>query len=190
MVFAEDGPAAATIVDIARRAGMTAAAVYYHFPSRADLLHEVVRDVGVSLLDVTVLPGDGDAEAQLSGVLASFARWAEEHAAEARLYFVATAGAGLRVQALRRDQLGVIVRRTAEALLGARPSLTQTEAYIAAIGLVTLFIETVTAWLDHPDTERAELWAAADQVGQRILRAARTDREPRDEPGRSRRRLD
>src|SRR5262245_21880075 len=50
-LFAERGFEAATMQDIAARVGITAPGLYYYFPSKQVLLHEVLKSALVRLLD-------------------------------------------------------------------------------------------------------------------------------------------
>ncbi len=51
-LFAEQGYAATGIRDIARRSGMSSAAMYHYFGSKQDLLFELMHGIMVRLLDV------------------------------------------------------------------------------------------------------------------------------------------
>ena len=63
-LFAEKGYAAATNAEIARAAGVTAAALYYYFPSKEELFRAAVREhIGRFVPTLAALTGNGDAAA-------------------------------------------------------------------------------------------------------------------------------
>lgn len=59
-LFSERGFARTTVRDIARQAGITDAAIYYHFQSKRELLEALVEERGFihSLLDLEQVPAD------------------------------------------------------------------------------------------------------------------------------------
>jgi len=77
----DGGHAAASVAAVTHRAGITPAALYRHFPTKADLIVEVLRDVGARELDAMrdAAAGAGDAAAQLDAVVATYARGALAH---------------------------------------------------------------------------------------------------------------
>ena len=82
MVATEDvlrryGPAKATVVDVARSLGVSHAAVYRHFPSKADLFAEVFRRASQREVDATreaAAAAGGPASRRLAAAVETFAR--------------------------------------------------------------------------------------------------------------------
>lgn len=81
--FSENGYAATTTRDIARRVGMSPAAVYVHYRSKTDLLYEISRrghaDVLAKLEEATAA-AKPEPKARLSAMVEAFTEWhAENH---------------------------------------------------------------------------------------------------------------
>lgn len=73
-VMGEDGYEGASIRDMAARAGVSVAALYYHFPSKLDLLREFLDeayDVILARLDRRLLASDPTAPARLDEIVAT-----------------------------------------------------------------------------------------------------------------------
>jgi AcrR family transcriptional regulator len=73
-VMGEDGYEGASIRDMAARAGVSVAALYYHFPSKLDLLREFLDeayDLVLSRLDRRLAAADPAPPAQLDEVVAT-----------------------------------------------------------------------------------------------------------------------
>jgi AcrR family transcriptional regulator len=87
--FAERGYHATTTRDIAARAGLSPAAIYVHFPSKAALLARISLTGHEAALDlVRRASADGPAEgaaARLHRVVRAFAAWHAEHHRVARV---------------------------------------------------------------------------------------------------------
>src|SRR6187399_2344891 len=85
--FAEDGYGATSTRDIAKRLGLSAAAMYPHYPSKESLLYEISLEghqaafTALSEADDTARP---PAE-RLTAVVTAFARWQAEHSSLARV---------------------------------------------------------------------------------------------------------
>jgi AcrR family transcriptional regulator len=73
-VMGEDGYEGASIRDMASRAGVSVAALYYHFPSKLDLLREFLdeaHEVTLARLDRRLAAADPSPPAQLDEVVAT-----------------------------------------------------------------------------------------------------------------------
>src|SRR3954468_1135556 len=80
-VMGEDGYEGASIRDMASRAGVSVAALYYHFPSKLDLLREFLDeayDVTLSRLDRRMAAVGGDPAAQLDEIVSTLI-WSHLH---------------------------------------------------------------------------------------------------------------
>ena len=172
--FVERGFASVSVTDIATRAGMTPAAVYYHFPTKEDVLLALVGRTGDA---ITGLCGEAveaaAGEDAVTALIDRFLAWLEAHPADARLYYQSSQGATADVEALRREQR----RHQVAAMLNgplkpARGSMSGTELRVVAIALLVLFGE-VTRLLSeghptrrHRDAVRAE----AVDLGLRLVK--------------------
>ncbi|MET0909731.1 MAG: TetR family transcriptional regulator [Ilumatobacteraceae bacterium] len=107
-VFASTGYNDATVADIAREAGVSPRAVYYHFATKESLLVEAtqpVADVLVAIVRRTMTAyHPRDWRLATATMLAEIFAWADEHADEATLYYV-WSRLGLPAVAAIRDQV-------------------------------------------------------------------------------------
>jgi AcrR family transcriptional regulator len=148
-LFALHHPEEVTVADIAAAADMTAAAVYYHFPSKEHVLLEglqgfveryvaTVRELARRSTD----PGWGER------LVTDLLEWLERDRTAAMVYFVHSAGVDAAIEALRReariDQI-VLLSRAIRAHTAASRSSVDPE--VAAIGLVSLIEGAAASWL-------------------------------------------
>jgi AcrR family transcriptional regulator len=86
--FAQRGFHATTTRDIAARAGLSPAALYVHYPSKAALLAQISlrgHQLAVELVTAAAGRPDTDAVGRLRGLVADFVRWHAEHHRQARV---------------------------------------------------------------------------------------------------------
>lgn len=153
-LFARPGGDAVTVAEIAEAAGMTSAAVYYHFASKDDILLEGLRTVGEDLVscarrlaEQVGAPGPG-----IGAVPVGVLLWCEERRADATVWFVATPGVSLSVEQLRRELHGELIAVLARASRAARPGLGAAEAAVVATGLLSLVETAAPSWLAEDET--------------------------------------
>lgn len=149
-LFALHPPDRVTVADIAAAADMTAAAVYYHFPSKEHVLLEGLQVFTRSYL-ATVRElaragedSDGWAGRWVAGVL----DWLEASRTPATVYFVHSAGIDAAIEALRREtriEQVVVLARAVRVHTGVGKSSVEPE--VAAIALVALIENAATSWL-------------------------------------------
>jgi AcrR family transcriptional regulator len=72
--LAEGGYASASVVAVARRAGVATGSVYRHFPSKADLFAEVFRRASQREVDVLRAMADGPVAERLAAWVEAFVR--------------------------------------------------------------------------------------------------------------------
>ncbi|WP_322754711.1 MULTISPECIES: helix-turn-helix domain-containing protein [unclassified Frankia] len=156
-LFAMRGLETVTVADIADEAGMTSAAVYYHFPSKIDILLEAMRTFSRALvteLDDRVTArsaengtiGNGAIGDLLTGLLG----WLEEHRPAATVYFVTSSGANLAAEALRREtrvELMELFTRAVDARKSPERRIRPAEAGVMATGLLSLVETAAASWL-------------------------------------------
>jgi AcrR family transcriptional regulator len=172
--FVERGFASVSVTDIAKRAGMTPAAVYYHFATKEDVLLALVGRTGDAITELCADDVEAAAvEDAVTGLVDRFLTWLEAHPADARLYYQSSQGATADVEVLRREQRGHQVTAMLNGpLKPAQGSMSGTELRVVAIALLVLFGE-VTRLLPegrptkrHRDAVRAE----AVDLGLRLVK--------------------
>jgi AcrR family transcriptional regulator len=148
-LFALHSPEQVTVADIAAAADMTAAAVYYHFPSKEHVLLEgleIFTHQYVAVLRELTRSGDDGAWAHQ--LVAGLLEWFELHRTPATVYFAHSAGIDAAIEALRRetriDQVTILARAVRAHAAGSRSSV---RPEVAAIGLVSLIENAASSWL-------------------------------------------
>lgn len=172
--FVERGFASVSVTDIAKRAGMTPAAVYYHFPTKEDVLLALVGRTGDAITALCAESIEAAAvEDAVTALIDRFLAWMETHPADARLYSQSSQGATADVEALRRDQRSHQVTALLNGpLKAARGLMSATELRVVAIALLVLFGETTRLLSEgrpskrHKDAVRAE----AVDLGLRLVK--------------------
>lgn len=172
--FVERGFASVSVTDIARRAGVTPAAVYYHFPTKEDVLLALVRRTGDA---ITGLCSDKveavEPDRAVTALIDRFLAWLEAHPADARLYYQSSQGATPDVEALRRIQRAdQVAAMLAGPLAPARDSMTATEARVVAIAVLVLFGEITRLLSGGRPTRRQRevVRAEAADLGRRLVK--------------------
>jgi AcrR family transcriptional regulator len=183
--FVERGFAPVSVTDIAKRAGMTPAAVYYHFPTKEDLLLALVGRTGDAISDLCVAGEAGEAPECSNGVEAAgadgamtalvdrFLAWLEAHPADARLYYQSSQGATADVEALRREQRHYQVTAMLNGpLKPAQASMSTTELRVVAIAVLVLFGEVTRLLSEGRPTKRHReaVRAEAVDLGLRLVK--------------------
>jgi AcrR family transcriptional regulator len=150
-LFALHTPEHVTVGDIAAAADMTAAAVYYHFPSKEHVLLEGLRAFTDRYLSaVRELSGfDGD-RAWPSRFTTDLLEWLAADRTAATVYFSQSSGVDAAIEALRREvrieQVHMLARAIRQQTGMTRSNV---EAEVAAIGLVSLVETGAKSWLTH-----------------------------------------
>jgi AcrR family transcriptional regulator len=136
-VICDVGLKQARMEDIASRAGVSRAAVYYHFNTKADLVAAIVDDVCLRLTDIVRA---SLADGPLDGVIAATVRFFADHVAVARLLIteMTLPADPLRLVTRHRDALLAILRRrvTADVAAGRMRQMDPDVAAQAIVGLI------------------------------------------------------
>ena len=172
--FVERGFASVSVTDIAKRAGMTPAAVYYHFPTKEDVLLALVGRTGDAITELCspVVEAAGAAEA-VTALIDRFLAWLEAHPADARLYYQSSQGATADVEALRREQRRHQVTAMLKGpLKPARAAMSATELRVVAIAVLVLFGEVTRLLSEGRPTKRHReaVRAEAVDLGLRLVK--------------------
>jgi len=173
--FVERGFASVSVTDIARRAGMTPAAVYYHFATKEDVLLALVGRTGdaISRLCREMAEPGASVEDAVTGLIDGFLGWLAAHPADARLYYQSSQGATADVESLRREQRAQQVAAMLGGPLKAAPrSMTRTELRVVAIAVLVLFGEVTRLLGEGRPTKhrRDAVRAEAVDLGLRLVK--------------------
>lgn len=153
-LFAEPGSDTVTVAEIAKAAGMTSAAVYYHFASKDDILLEGLRTVGEQLVSETrrLTAEVTDAGHSIGRLPVELLHWIDGRRADATVWFVSSAGVSLAVEQLRREQRGQLMQVLSRAVRHARPGLPAPETAVVATALLSLLEVSASSWLSEDET--------------------------------------
>ena len=164
--FVERGFASVSVTDIAKRAGMTPAAVYYHFPTKEDVLLALVGRTGDAITELCGQALEAAAvEDAVTALVDHFLAWLEAHGPDARLYYQSSQGATADVETLRREQRRHQVTAMLKGpLKAARGSMSATELRVVAIALLVLFGEVTRLLSDGRPTQRRRHAVRAEAV--------------------------
>lgn len=145
-----------TVIDIAGSAGMTAAAVYYHFASKEQILLEGIQRFSAELLEEvrTHLPERGQ-EDGLTQLITHLLGWARRNRSYASVYFVSSVGLNLHVEGLRRDTRIELIELLQQAVRSVHPKRKKAEAAVMAVGLVSLLETAAVSNLSQDQIYRA-----------------------------------
>ncbi len=148
-----------TVIDIAGSAGMTAAAVYYHFASKEQILLEGLQRFTGQLLDEVRanLPERGQ-EDGLTELITHVLGWSRRNRSYASVYFVSSVGLNLLVEGLRRETRIELIGLFEQAVRTVRPKAKKAkkaEAAVAAVGLVSLLETAAVSNLSQDQIYRA-----------------------------------
>ena len=156
-LFASPRSDAVTVAEIADAAGMTSAAVYYHFASKDDILLEGLRLVGDEMVaEARKAQQDIAARhASIGQLPVRLLEWMDERRAAATVWYVKSAGVSLAVEQLRREQRGELISVLTRAAKAARPKISAAEAAVVATALLSLIETAATSWLTEDESVTA-----------------------------------
>src|SRR3954451_11821573 len=153
-LFASQRSDAITVAEIADAAGMTSAAVYYHFASKDDILLEGLRALGEAMVtEARRIQVDLAARADSIGELpVRLLEWMDGRRAEATVWFVKSSGVSLAVEQLRRELRGDLIAVFSRAARAARQKISAAEAAVVATALLSLLETSATSWLTDDES--------------------------------------
>ncbi len=165
-IFRSDGFASSKIDDIARKVGVSRGTFYFHFPTKEDVLLELLREAEANVARaVEALPPSAPVKKALEAMCVEFARqWEPE-----RDLFPEVGSVALRRAAatLRADTVSPVHRALAAALRSAidRRELTRHFApdVLADMYLVNVFAATL-AWCARPSLPLVRALGAATEL--------------------------
>ncbi|MFE7839708.1 TetR/AcrR family transcriptional regulator [Streptomyces sp. NPDC057474] len=155
-LFATQPPDEVTVADIAARAEMTSAAVYYHFSSKDQVLSEAMRAFATALREemraITEAQEPGsDIEAAVTTLLA----WMGEYRSAATVYFVSSAGMSQEAEALRQESRTELLEELVRLIRKARTSVSDAEAAVIGLGLLALLETAAISQVRGDDVYRS-----------------------------------
>lgn len=153
-LFAFQKSDAIRVAEIADAAGMTSAAVYYHFASKDDILLEGLRSIGEEMV-VEARRAQQDIaarQASIGELPVHLLEWMDERRAEATVWFVKSSGVSLAVEQLRRELRGELMTVLTRAAKAARPKISAAEAAVVATALLSQLEVAATSWLTEDES--------------------------------------
>ncbi len=148
-LFALHPPESVTVADIAAAADMTAAAVYYHFPSKEHVLLEGLQTFTAQYLSTIRELARASDVAWTRRLVSDLLEWLEQQRTPATVFFAHSAGVDAPIEALRRETRIEQVVILARAIRARSASRSVVEPEVAAIGLVSLLENAASSWLTH-----------------------------------------
>jgi len=175
-LFASFPAESITVADIAAAANMTAAAVYYHFPSKERILLEGLQAFSRGYVtEVRRLMRDDGAEHWPATLVAAILEWIDEREqqAPAAVFFAHSAGLDMTIEALRRETRIELVAVLSRAIRSTAPEpLASADVGVMAIALLCTIETAAASWLTQdaifrglgPRRFREETGALAERV--------------------------
>ena len=163
-VFAERGYAAASIDEIARRAGVSAPILYDHFASKLDLHGRLLERTRDELLAMwrQALTVEAPDEQRFPLAIDAWARYVEANPYAARMFFRETTGDPKAIA--RHESVLAESHASLGAILGGEqagePLALEMAAVVMRAGLTGLAVW----WLAHPEVTREQIVATSVNV--------------------------
>ncbi|MER6135536.1 helix-turn-helix domain-containing protein [Streptomyces sp. NPDC001815] len=141
-LFATQPPDEVTVADIAARAEMTSAAVYYHFSSKDQVLSEAMRAFAAALREqLQAITEAHEPGSDIGGAVTTLLSWLGEQRSAASVFFVSSAGMSQDAEALRQESRTELLEELVRLIRKARTSVSDAEAAVVGLGLLAL-VET------------------------------------------------
>jgi AcrR family transcriptional regulator len=132
-------PDAISVADIAAQAGMTPAAFYYHFPSKDDLVNEIVEGFATGWVAAFTEGLDGLHEPEDVPKLTTFmVDWLDDHERPATVYFVTSVAATEKAEEMRRQARNELYEAAIRAFRRIWPGRTAAENGVGGVALIIL----------------------------------------------------
>jgi AcrR family transcriptional regulator len=162
-----------TVADIAAEAGMTPAAVYYHYASKEDVLLDGLTAFGDAIRDQVarfLRRSDGRSPADLPVHLLD---WLDNDRASAAVWFAYSCGLSMAVEARRRETNELILTEIVKSVKAHNPECSLPHASVIAAALISTIEISARAWLIREDQlvdgQEDEFRFAVTNLGARIL---------------------
>lgn len=150
-LFASRPVDSVTVADIAAAAEMTSAAIYYHYPSREEILLEGLREFAAEYVGEierialeVVIPARN-----MGSLVEPLVAWLSDNRTSSTVYFVQSRGASQQVEAIRRSNALVLIPVLSAAAKKARGKLSAAEASVVAVAMVAQIEIFASAFLSE-----------------------------------------
>jgi AcrR family transcriptional regulator len=148
-------PDAISVADIATQAGMTPAAFYYHFPSKDDLLNEIVAGFAAEwVAEATTRLDKVHVAEDVPDLVSDMVSWLDDHERPATVFFVTSVAATEKAEESRRGARNELYVAAIDAVRRVWPSGTAAETGVAGVALVILMEVSSRSRLQLDDSYR------------------------------------
>ncbi|MCC9712182.1 TetR/AcrR family transcriptional regulator [Streptomyces sp. MNU76] len=155
-LFATQPPDEVTVADIAARAEMTSAAVYYHFSSKDQVLSEAMRGFASGLREqLEALTAAYEPGSDVGAAVTTLLAWLGEHRSAATVFFVSSAGMSQEAEALRQESRTELLNELVRLIRKARESVSDAEAAVIGLGLLALLETAAISQVRGDDVYRS-----------------------------------
>ncbi|MFE9442169.1 TetR/AcrR family transcriptional regulator [Streptomyces sp. NPDC006602] len=155
-LFATQPPDEVTVADIAARAEMTSAAVYYHFSSKDQVLVEGMRVFAAALREqLETLTEAHEPGADIGPAVTALVVWLGEHRSAATVFFVSSAGMSQEAEALRHEIRTQLLEELVRLIRKGREPVTDAEAAVIGLGVLALLEAAAVSQVRGDDVYRS-----------------------------------
>lgn len=149
-LYTDCEPASITVADIAAEAQMTAAAVYYHYATKEDILLDGLSAFADALSGyvTSLLADEAASPADLPVRLLD---WLGQRRHAATVWFTYNGNLGMAVEARRRITNEFLVAEILRSVRTHRPDYSLPHASVVAVGLHSAVEISASAWLVPDD---------------------------------------
>ncbi|MFI7504917.1 TetR/AcrR family transcriptional regulator [Streptomyces sp. NPDC049687] len=155
-LFATQPPDEVTVADIAARAEMTSAAVYYHFSSKDQVLVAGMRVFAAALREqLETLTQAHEPGSDISPAVTALVVWLGEHRSAATVFFVSSAGMSQEAEALRHEIRTQLLDELVRLVRKGRAPVTDAEAAVTGLGMLALVETAAISQLRGDDVYRS-----------------------------------
>jgi AcrR family transcriptional regulator len=155
-LFATQSPDEVTVADIAARAEMTSAAVYYHFSSKDQVLAAAMRAFAAALREqLQAITQAHEPGADIGASVTTLLAWMGEYRSAATVFFVSSAGMSQDAEALRQESRTELLEELVRLIRKARTSVTDAEAAVIGLGLLALLETAAISQVRGDDVYRS-----------------------------------
>jgi AcrR family transcriptional regulator len=155
-LFATQPPDEVTVADIAARAEMTSAAVYYHFSSKDQVLAETMRAFAAALREqLQAITDAHEPGSDIGTSVTTLLAWMGEQRSAATVFFVSSAGMSQDAEALRQESRTQVLDELVRLIRKARVSVSDAEAAVIGLGLLALLETAAISQVRGDDVYRS-----------------------------------
>ncbi|MGW0841711.1 TetR/AcrR family transcriptional regulator [Streptomyces sp. NPDC002787] len=155
-LFATQPPDEVTVADIASRAEMTSAAVYYHFSSKDQVLAAAMGAFATALRDqLEAITEAHEPGSDVGAAVTTLLAWLGEHRSAATVFFVSSAGMSQEAETLRQESRTQLLNELVRLIRKARESVSDAEAAVIGLGLLALLETAAISQVRGDDVYRS-----------------------------------